>query len=323
MAGSDCTSVKTYSVFLKKREEMELGRVRKNFFDCENNISFLHVIRFTLIKLPVIIYHLYCDRMRNILEKNKAAGRFSPARGQVKLHSFTLIELLVVVAIIAILAAILMPALQHAREQAKLSGCVNNLRQMGNGFTLYADSFDGYLPTSITWYRTAYRFSLVQEKGHRTAAKLAYFRFVTAGTFYCPGSQLYPKKSFWSNIDKAAAGAGGNVYSSYMMRNQYRENRLRLTDGNSKVSMYADNLSKIHYIGRADNQYPIVPLAPAPNGALASRWHPNDYNALFYDGHVESIRYCVEMLYRGTDPAEANGEARFFFEYIDKLKGIN
>ena len=58
---------------------------------------------FTLIELLVITSHLCCNRMRDVLKKNKAErGSFSPARGQVKLYSFTLIELLVVIAMIAI-----------------------------------------------------------------------------------------------------------------------------------------------------------------------------------------------------------------------------
>ena len=44
-------------------------------------------------------------------------------------NAFTLIELLVVIAVIAILMAILMPALNRAREQGKRTACVNNLRQ--------------------------------------------------------------------------------------------------------------------------------------------------------------------------------------------------
>jgi len=57
-------------------------------------------------------------------------------------HGFTLIELLVVIAIIAILAAILFPVFARARENARKSTCQSNLKQMGLGFSMYAQDYD-------------------------------------------------------------------------------------------------------------------------------------------------------------------------------------
>jgi prepilin-type N-terminal cleavage/methylation domain-containing protein/prepilin-type processing-associated H-X9-DG protein len=68
--------------------------------------------------------------------------------------SFTLIELLVVVAIIAILAALLMPSLKGARETAKSIACVNNLRQIYTAVLQYANDHDDCLPPPIYWFRT-------------------------------------------------------------------------------------------------------------------------------------------------------------------------
>jgi len=69
--------------------------------------------------------------------------------GKNRKDGFTLIELLVVVAIIAILAAMLLPTLSKARERARAAVCVNNLKQLGIAFMLYLQDYDEYFPPPL------------------------------------------------------------------------------------------------------------------------------------------------------------------------------
>src|ERR687894_1171003 len=61
-------------------------------------------------------------------------------------RGFTLIELLVVIAIIAILAAILFPVFAQARDRARMSACISNMRQIGTGLMMYVQDYDETFP---------------------------------------------------------------------------------------------------------------------------------------------------------------------------------
>ena len=109
---------------------------------------------------------------------------------------FTLIELLVVIAIIAILASMLLPALNQARERAKAIKCAGNQKQFGTACSMYVNDYEDWLPVA----QAAAAGSLTEdEKGARWRVELSSYicgspvdtasREIRTGVFACPSFQ--------------------------------------------------------------------------------------------------------------------------------------
>jgi prepilin-type N-terminal cleavage/methylation domain-containing protein len=172
------------------------------------------------------------------------SGRTPRNEGQTK-GAFTLIELLVVIAIIAILAAMLLPALAAAKERAKRISCVNNLRQVGVGISIYCADNSDFMPV-LKWRdgNPQYPYEMLRyspinvspptydsDGGPYNLGLLWATKIISDGkVYYCPsnakGGNLnydwYAAKANWPlGVDAAAAAAAndsnpGYVRSGYM-----------------------------------------------------------------------------------------------------------
>src|SRR5262245_23897798 len=121
-------------------------------------------------------------------------------------RAFTLVELLVVIGIIAILIAILLPALSRARESAKKTACLSNIRQLGDCFRLYAATFKDIMPIGCVGNinppigaNDEKQFSYVVKWDNGTASNItAMGHLALAGlakspkTYYCPSEESDP-----------------------------------------------------------------------------------------------------------------------------------
>lgn len=117
--------------------------------------------------------------------------------------SFTLIELLIVIAIIAILSALLMPALQQSREKAKTIICASNLRQMNPAFYMYSSDFADYFPPGAV------------DSGPVWPSIFNNFGYLKAGPVYaCPND----KKERFSGDKWAKRSYNGTYYVTPTMR---------------------------------------------------------------------------------------------------------
>ncbi len=215
--------------------------------------------------------------------------------------SFTLIELLVVIAIIAILAAMLLPALNQARDRAKSSTCVSNLKQIAVANGLYADSFEGFYPTDglCLWENTtSNHYSWGQNLG-----KLGFLSLNYESLLVCPSIPKSPQAINDSNVGIYGVNleyrrweSVNNRKTETLVEYWYASHSSTKFQGFAKISVIKNAASyptHMDSIGgeKADSKYVGYAYYNMRHGSsemgLPYRIHGKSGNAAFFDGHVE------------------------------------
>jgi prepilin-type processing-associated H-X9-DG protein/prepilin-type N-terminal cleavage/methylation domain-containing protein len=215
-----------------------------------------------------------------------------------KRTAFTLIELLVVISIIALLVAMLLPALSQSRENARSVLCLSNLRQLAMAAHQYADSHRGRFPmayyTSVQMplvYQHNWDFTLVRDTSSGTIQ-------IRPGLLWAhrtnPQIQQCPSYDGRSNT-VADPFTGYNYNTSYIGHGESEQipapARVTQVRDPSRTALFGDG----QFAGGAD-KFMRSPL-PAPGDAsFTSRAagtqgfrHRGKTNVAFVDGHAESL----------------------------------